>query len=435
MLFYSILVLSAAAFALLAYVKPLWSLYLIVALLPTYLIRFQISFIPFTWLEAMVLLLALAMLISGQVEWKKISGDFLFWPAVLLLAAAIASTIVSPDKLHALGALKAYFIEPIIFYFLAILLIKDRRGIEGLFWALGISVLYLGLLAIGQKFWPIGVPVGFLNAGGGADRVTSVFSYPNAIGLYFGPIVTVFFGFLFYNNPDSILLYLSNKSRFLIKLAVVIVGFLAIVLAKSEGAIIAVLLSFFLLCLCNRKTRWYVLAGGVILVLLFVFDSFGLRESLWPKIWLLDWSGYIRRSMWAETAEMLKNNWLWGAGLSGYKLAIASYHTNIWFETFPYPHNIFLNFWSELGLAGLAVFVFIVLKFIWVNLKNIFCIVWHYGHDLSFDKIASAVFLVTILEIIIHGLVDVPYFKNDLSMLFWVLLAASTLNSKLKTKS
>lgn len=435
MLFYSILALAALAFAWLSYVRPLWSLYLTAALLPTYLIRFQIGFLPFTWLETMILLLALAMLLSRQFDWKKISSDFMFWPALLLIVVALVAVFVSPDKLHALGAFKAYFVEPIIFYFLAISIIKDRRSIEGLFWALGLSVLYLGVLAIGQKFWPIGVPAGFLNAAGGADRVTSVFGYPNALGLYFGPIVAVFVGFLFYNNPDSILLYLNNRSRFLIKLAVVVTGFLAIILAKSEGAIVAVVASACLLCLCNKKVRWYVLAGLIILVVLFVFDYFGLREVLWPKFWLLDWSGYVRRSIWLETIEMLKNNWFWGVGLAGYKLAIVPYHTNIWFETFPYPHNIVLNFWSELGLMGIAVFAFIIFKFVWVNLKNIFSIVWQCGRDLPFDKIASAVFLVAILEILIHGLVDVPYFKNDLSVLFWILLAVSTLNAKLKNNS
>ncbi len=33
--------------------------------------------------------------------------------------------------------------------------------------------------------------------------------------------------------------------------------------------------------------------------------------------------------------------------------------------------------------------------------------------------------LLALVGIVIHGLVDVPYFKNDLSLEFWVLLGVS----------
>ena len=33
--------------------------------------------------------------------------------------------------------------------------------------------------------------------------------------------------------------------------------------------------------------------------------------------------------------------------------------------------------------------------------------------------------LLALMGIIVHGLVDVPYFKNDLSLEFWVLLGLS----------
>jgi hypothetical protein len=38
------------------------------------------------------------------------------------------------------------------------------------------------------------------------------------------------------------------------------------------------------------------------------------------------------------------------------------------------------------------------------------------------------------LTIIIHGLVDVPYFKNDLAVFFWVLLAIVGISNLPKKK-
>jgi hypothetical protein len=34
--------------------------------------------------------------------------------------------------------------------------------------------------------------------------------------------------------------------------------------------------------------------------------------------------------------------------------------------------------------------------------------------------------LPVIIAILVHGLVDVPYFKNDLAVLFWMLIALTT---------
>ena len=37
-----------------------------------------------------------------------------------------------------------------------------------------------------------------------------------------------------------------------------------------------------------------------------------------------------------------------------------------------------------------------------------------------------------LVALIIHGLVDTPYFKNDLSVLFWVLIVLTMLGSSKK---
>ena len=81
-------------------------------------------------------------------------------------------------------------------------------------------------------------------------------------------------------------------------------------------------------------------------------------------------------------------------------------------EDFQYPHNIFLTVWSELGLLGLISFVGLVVhifaQLIRLNKKKI-------------DLFALAL-VGSFSFMLIHGLVDVPYFKNDLSLEFWSLI-------------
>ena len=140
--------------------------------------------------------------------------------------------------------------------------------------------------------------------------------------------------------------------------------------------------------------------------------------------------------------------WL-GAGLDSYQEAVAPYHQEgIFFnrdkienfhakawasaeirekywqpvEVYLYPHNIFLNFWSELGLLGALLFIWIIIKHSYSSLKLTIA----YGREKKPEKYLALGLLAAMVAIIIHGLVDVPYFKNDLSVLFWLIVASTT---------
>ena len=80
-------------------------------------------------------------------------------------------------------------------------------------------------------------------------------------------------------------------------------------------------------------------------------------------------------------------------------------------EFLMYPHNIFLNWWVELGILGLV---------------GLFSIVGLYIKKttslLSTNKKTVIALLGVLVAIIIYGIVDVIYFKNDLAVLFWLFL-------------
>jgi len=120
--------------------------------------------------------------------------------------------------------------------------------------------------------------------------------------------------------------------------------------------------------------------------------------------------------MWEETSEMLNDNFIFGSGINGYQEVMQKYHINNYFDIFLYPHNLFLNFWVEIGLFGLIIFIIIFYKFF----KNCY----NYRKN---NKDYSLFLIISLISLIIHGLVDVPYFKNDLSILFWLIIMLSCL--------
>jgi O-antigen ligase len=137
--------------------------------------------------------------------------------------------------------------------------------------------------------------------------------------------------------------------------------------------------------------------------------------------------------MWAETTEFLKAHPIAGAGLASYSQMIKPYRIDKWIEVFHHPHNIFLTMWVNIGLLGLFAFVWLLVWFF----KSAICPDARSGSRTSCrDNLQSAIntergtrdkptiYIMTSMTIIIvMGLVDSPYIKNDLAILFWLLPA------------
>ena len=123
----------------------------------------------------------------------------------------------------------------------------------------------------------------------------------------------------------------------------------------------------------------------------------------------------IRLNVWRATLRMLRDHPIFGAGLSGFPTTVEPYRAAVGAQPLQYPHNILLNFWSETGILGVVAFGWLLVQAFrytllgWRRASR----AWRPYH------LGVAVALVAIL---VHGLVDVPYWKNDLSAEFWILL-------------
>ncbi|MEK7167507.1 MAG: hypothetical protein AAB791_00715, partial [Patescibacteria group bacterium] len=132
-------------FAFISWKRLPWAVYLICASLPAFLIRSEMLGIPFTILELMILISFLIFLIK-KLNFKKLRQNPFLVPALLFLFFATISMIVSPSLRGAAGIWKAYFLEPILFFFVFTSILK-KENLKNILWALGISALYLSLIA------------------------------------------------------------------------------------------------------------------------------------------------------------------------------------------------------------------------------------------------------------------------------------------------
>lgn len=409
------LTILALLFARLAWQNLKLATLILIGTLPVYLLRLEIAGVPSTVLEIFIWILVFAWILHGLKDhaWKfthfrasivsKSPFRSLRLPITLLLIAAIISTFTAPDLFSALGILKAYYIEPLLVFVLVVSLF-ERKDLPKLFTSLGLSALALSLFALLQKVTGLGIPVPWDTT----RRVTSFFPYPNALGLFLAPILAASPLLLARARRDK------NRCQKILWGLVLFFGIGATVFSQTHAAWLAIPVATFLSTLIPSSKRARRLSLSLTAIVAILFFAF-----LTPTIDLTNSTSVATRlSQWQETSTYLvDNHWLLGAGLSGYPIAIEPYHQDLQFEIFQYPHNIFLNFWVELGLLGLVAFV-------WLGFR-VGKLIKKYKNDL-FVLASSA----ALIEILIHGLVDVPYLKNDLAVLTWVLFAVIVVASK-----
>lgn len=413
-----LLIIVSIVFFLLAWKRIDIALALTVLLLPSYLIRFEIFSIPATLLEIMVLLLFLAWGIRKVFieKFKDFKCTQFRWPLLLLLISATIAAFVSPDLKSALGIYKAYFVEPILFFIVLINVINSQRRIRLIFWALGVSALFVAIIALWQYInilpsyepWVSESP----------KRVTSVFEYPNAVGLYLTPITTLFLGILLLgqkHNKKSNSKYTKEARRFII--GVIIFGLLGIIFSVSRGAVLGIgaAVVFFSFFSRFKKWIWVAIIASILLALLIPQT----RITLTDIVTVRDTSTDVRTVLWEGTWNLIKDRPLQGAGLAGFPITYEEYKLAKHTELLLYPHNVFLNFWVELGALGLIALFWLLIKFFSEGMitrkktVNLFPI----------PKLnLSIVLMGALIAVLAYGIVDVPYFKNDLSILFWIII-------------
>ena len=396
------------SFFLLAWKNFRLAVILFIIFLPTYLIRLQFGPLPSTVLELTFGALALAWLVRysrsdfgsilafGQKH-KVLSVAF-----GLFFLASVVSVSISDLLILSLGVWRAYFLEPMIF-FLILIGRKDIVKTMDLVFGLALSTLSISVYAIAQKFtgWGIATPEWAAEA---SRRVTAFFSSPNAVGLYLAPVLMLMIFVIIKKSKKQ-----SRDLKFWILVTAAALSLVAIIFTKSQGTWIGLAAGVlvFVFFLGYKKTVLAVAVLGIICSLLF--------PSMQQAVLFKDQAGQNRLRLLGYTQIFLSKspaNFILGTGLGEFFRKVQKpYYNDKIMERLIFPHNIFINFWTETGLLGmLAATTILGYGFFLANKirKN--------------TKLVGAGLSGMLTTLVVHGLVDVPYFKNDLAFLFWIII-------------
>lgn len=430
--------------------------YYLPLIFPFYLLKFDLFAIPLNVLELTVLILFLGHLlmwgkhyldlrkrgVRSGVYFLRQNRNFLFFSGLFFLISVLAVAILPHETLLidgttlyesrrvALGILKGWIIVPYLWFAMLWFDTDNRKDLFTMLYAYVFSALPLVLWAFLQY-----VTGDFITLDG---RASGPFINANYLAMYLAPAVTA----LWIMIVRGIVLGFRVE-RFVIGMILAALYSVALLMTQSYGAMLAVMLSLAVFLLATfaihrhyqknfelgvlKKIAYFLLVFALIAVMsalvLFaktekwrMFTEFAERSS-----------SSVRLQVYQVSLEFVKQSPVLGIGFGQfepkYNLEAPEILGHAPFEwVMIHPHNTFLAVWLNFGIFGLFLFLGVLIYAIYRMLQA-------HDYEEAFFRLIGGMLL---LAMILHGIVDTYLFKNDLAMLFWLILALCILPHRKK---
>ena len=418
---------------------------------------------------------ALAEGSNGFSRFRK--NNFILLIGIILLFLGLAlSTLHSSDLRTSLGICKGWFFDPFLFFIVFISVIKEKKHIILSLASWVFSGAAVSLISI---FYLLNNDLSF------DGRLSAFYISPNYLAMYLAPVFLILLlnnSLSFPRRRESTATINSNlKTAWNIKkisniqypISIIIIISIPLFFTYSYGAFLGIFAGAIWLfyktqtCHSDRSERGtsersggickYILLSSINYLKIKVYSLTDPRSAnaqgklsapivarddklkrinkkLFLKILILiilivfisitavkfnqivnsesRSSLHSRLMIWNASAEIIKDNPVFGIGPGTFQETYLSYAEKFdepyleWAVT--QPHNTLLAFYLQTGLIGVVVFILIIFGF--------FYCCW--GGSPPAPTIAT----VLVIYILAHGLVDTMYWKNDLSLMFWLVI-------------
>lgn len=325
---------------------------------------------------------------------NRLASATFFSLGLALLLVGTLSLFTVADPTHWRESLREWrwtIAEPVAWYLAAVLWLRRPRDAQHL------ALLWLGGAALASVAAAIQWAVGAGLSVEGVRRLVGFYPHPNAAALALErpAMIGVVLGVL--NAKPSRWIWLAGGS----------VALLTTLLTFSRGALLGLALTGIVVAWSVGRRRAAVLTGVVAgLGTLGALVLFPARM----QAQFTAGSNALRLAIWRSAVSMLADYPITGVGLDQFLYQYAPRYIDpaVWGERFTsHPHNLILDSWLRLGLAGaLLTILAIVLVIRRVRQDG----AW------PLDRALGAGLMVGL----IHGLVDRAYFTLDLALAFWL---------------
>ena len=379
---------------------------MLIILLPSYLMRFTLFGIPTNVLEVILALFILLNLLQTYNRSKKTvfqhildlwhNHRFIVLGGVLLAIGSILSATHATDLLSSMAIIRSWIVLPFA-YALSLLLLRQRDMSRAVSYVPHSLVLLGVLLSI----------VSFLQLGFGNStydgRLTGVFQSPNQLAFLLVP-----------STIASLYLWLKTRThQFFLALFAILA---ALGMTFSHGAWYSLGIALFLTAIMHLVNSSHFTRLPLVLAILSILISVSLpwltaHNSLNSLEQTTRSSLTSRLAIWKVAGDIALDHPLYGIGpgefLTKY-LAYQEYYPPYQEWAVPQPHNTYWAFYLQTGLLGLVGFLMIL-----------------FGVSNNMSQKSAWYTHALLFYVVVHSLVDTLYWKNDLSLLLWIIVLLS----------
>ncbi len=426
-----------------------WLIILTFILTPTYAVKLNFFGLPgnmlmlwviLVWIIFFCYLIAKKQQLMFFTAVKNISLPVLILVGLFFLSGLVSLFYHGLDR-QKLGEFIVLFLQPISVFFIAKFIFDQNPKSKDCLLLTAYYLLSLsGLLAILQYFTLIGLPPEFWGNTTEPRRAIGFFIHPNFYALWSAPLLAL----LIPNIAQRVKNWklpvprsLSEGGEIVRQLAdwkffiAWILGATGLLLSLSRAGWLglAAAILVYLVVAADKQIR--KLASVMVVVIVIVIISIPNLRWRFVLPFYGEKSAVSRLSLWNTGIKAVKKSPVLGLGLTGFSNNWDRLNTDPNLDTHNYPHNIFLDLWVETGPLGLTSLIGLVGLIIYRGLRP-FVIPEATSEaravrnlDFRFRgndtiKLSLALFIIALL---VQGQIDNPYFKNDLAMVFWIILS------------
>ncbi len=308
-------------------------------------------------------------------------------------------------------------IQYIFVFFIIVNELKDKRHLRRIifFMALGAT------LSSFDGIWQVSTGKDFIRHYAsviniGLVRATASFKDSNTLGIYLSAIAPLIFG---------LAIYYFKRIKKIIFIFVSLAALIGIALTYSRPTLLAIYAALFFLGLI-RKDK--VLIG--LLFLFTLISPFILPGSVknWAKQVNYNPLRFMcnddRIAVYRNSLNMIKAHPLIGVGANTYMKNYKQYkeypeYRNIVTSDYMYAHNNFLHMAAEIGLIGLAIFIWLLYK-LFTECGNIYR-----SLNDNFLKVVSLSLSACLIAFLVNGLTESSLYYSRVAILFWYIAGFS----------
>jgi O-antigen ligase len=324
------------------------------------------------------------------------------------LAVATLSLLFTERLDVATNEWRVVVLEPVLFYLLLRASQLKEEGVWRVVDGFVLGGVIVGLLGLG--WYAAGEHV--ITAEGGLPRLRSIYGSPNNVGLYLGRVIPVLL---------AVALTGRGRRRWLYGLAL-LPALAAAGLSFSKGALLLGLpVGIGLVLLCWRGRKAAAVLGGLAVLALIGLLVGSQIPALEGRLSLSGATTDFRVSLWKASAAMIRDHPWTGVGLDNFLYAYRGRYIRpeAWQEpSLSHPHNLLLDFWSRLGVLGLAAGVWLQVAF-WRLALRLFK---RTGQPSGATRPLLIGLMGAMGATLAHGLVDQTYFLIDLAYAFMLTI-------------